>query len=91
VDAPIAREFLPRMIDRYLLAGVEFRVCTRTMELSGSANKLKPATEKDWLTEYHDLIISIKVVVCVDEAIEHINRYGAGHTDAIVTRRGQPR
>jgi glutamate-5-semialdehyde dehydrogenase len=73
------------MIDRYLQAGVEIRACPRTMELSGRANHLKPATEADWRTEYNDLIISIRVVDGVDEAIEHINHYGSGHTDAIVT------
>ena len=47
--------------------------------------KLKKATEKDWSTEYNDLIISIKTVKDIDEAINHINKYGSGHTDAIVT------
>lgn len=85
VDAPIARDFLPRMIERYRQAGVEIRACPRTMELAGRAQQLKPATEADWRSEYNDLIISIRVVDGVDEAIEHINHYGSGHTDAIVT------
>ncbi len=95
VDSPIATAFLPSMIDRYQQAGVEVRGCSKTLELlaSGEHNdkqrhkikQAKQASEEDWHTEYNDLIISIKVVDGVDEAIEHINRYGSGHTDAIVT------
>lgn len=85
VDAAIAPDFLPRMADRYLQAGVEVRACPKTLEILGGKDELKPASEEDWRTEYNDLIISIKVVDGVGEAIEHINRYGSGHTDAIVT------
>jgi glutamate-5-semialdehyde dehydrogenase len=85
VDAAIAREFLPRMVDRYLSAGVEVRGCPRTMKLLEGKPDVKPATEADWRTEYNDLIISVKMVDGVDDAIEHINTYGSGHTDAIVT------
>nr|QNO53019.1 gamma-glutamyl phosphate reductase [Methanosarcinales archaeon ANME-1 ERB6] len=95
VDSPIAADFLPPMIGRYQQAGVEVRGCSKTLELltSGEHNdkqrhkikQAKQASEEDWHTEYNDLIISIKVVDGVDEAIEHINRYGSGHTDAIVT------
>ena len=85
VDAAIAREFLPPMVEQYLQAGVEVRACPRTMEIVEGESELKPASEEDWRTEYNDLIISVKVVDGVDEAIEHINRYGSGHTDAIVT------
>jgi glutamate-5-semialdehyde dehydrogenase len=46
---------------------------------------LVPASEDDWGTEYSDLIVAIKIVVSEDDAIEHINRYGSGHTEAIVT------
>ncbi|GAH45552.1 unnamed protein product, partial [marine sediment metagenome] len=46
---------------------------------------VKPAAEEDWATEYLDYILSIKVVADLDEAIEHINRFGSGHTDTIVT------
>ena len=62
--------------------GVELRGCEKTRKII----KVKAATEKDWATEYLDYILSIKVVAGVDEAIEHINRYGSGHTDAIVTK-----
>lgn len=83
VDSAIASEFLPRIAERYLKAGVEVRGCSRTTQfLKG---KTEPASEEDWHTEYNDLIIAIKVVDGVDEAIEHINRYGSGHTDAVVT------
>ena len=85
VDAAIAREFLPRMVERYLKASVEVRACSKTMEFLKDQSELKPASEEDWHTEYNDLIIAIKVVDGVDEAIAHINQYGSGHTDAIVT------
>jgi glutamate-5-semialdehyde dehydrogenase len=85
VDSAIAREFLPLMVDRYLQVGVEVRACPKTMEFLEGKSELKPASEEDWRTEYNDLIISIKVVDGVDYAIEHINQYGSGHTDAIIT------
>jgi glutamate-5-semialdehyde dehydrogenase len=85
VDTTIAPEFLPQMVDRYLQAGVEVRGCPRALELLDANPDVKPASEEDWHTEYNDLIISIKVVDGVDDAIAHINTYGSGHTDAIVT------
>jgi glutamate-5-semialdehyde dehydrogenase len=51
----------------------------------GGAQGVEPASEHDWATEYSDLIISIKIVASLDEAIEHIDRYGSGHTEAIIT------
>ena len=91
VDSAIAGDFLPRMVDRYQKAGVEVRGCSKTLKLLASykdkykMEQIKRASEADWHTEYNDLIISIKVVEGVDEAIEHINHYGSAHTDAIVT------
>ncbi len=93
VDSAIASEFLPRMIDRYQKAGVEVRGCSKTLEFltdfkdryKYEIGQIKRASEADWSTEYNDLIISIKVVGEIDEAIEHINHYGSAHTDAIVT------
>ncbi|MEA2052205.1 MAG: glutamate-5-semialdehyde dehydrogenase [Euryarchaeota archaeon] len=85
VDTAIAAEFIPQMVERYQSAGVEVRGCQRTMQVMEGKNEIKVASEEDWRTEYNDLIISIKVVDGVDEAIAHINQYGSGHTDAIVT------
>jgi glutamate-5-semialdehyde dehydrogenase len=81
VDSPIAEKFLPKIKTALEQKGVELRGCERTAEIID----VKPATEKDWSTEYLDYIISIKVVDGLDEAIEHINRYGSRHTDTIVT------
>jgi glutamate-5-semialdehyde dehydrogenase len=86
VDSAIATKFLPRIVERYLKASVEIRGCSKTMDILKDYNyKIEQASEEDWRTEYNDLIISIKVVSGVDEAIDHINHYGSGHTDAIVT------
>jgi glutamate-5-semialdehyde dehydrogenase len=84
VHEEIAPAFLPEMIRLYREAGVEVRGCPRTMEL-GREQEVVPATEEDWKKEYSDLIISIKVVDGVNEAIDHINRYGSRHTESIVT------
>jgi len=84
VDSAIAEEFLPQMAARYKEAGVEIRGCPETLRILGDMG-IKPASDADWRTEYNDLVISIRVVNGVDDAIEHINRYGSGHTDAIVT------
>lgn len=82
VDERIARRFLPAVKAALEEKGVEIRGCEKTRKKI----KVKKATEKDWSTEYLDYILSIKVVKGLDEAIEHINKYGSKHTDAIVTR-----
>ena len=84
VHEEIAARLLPDLIARYRAAGVEVRGCPRTMAL-GKAQDLVVASDEDWATEYSDLIISIRIVDSVDEAIAHIDRYGSGHTEAIVT------
>jgi len=84
VHEEIAPIFLPLMIAEFRKASVEVRGCTRTMELAKDQEVI-PATEEDWKKEYSDLIVSIKVVGGVNEAIEHINRYGSRHTESIVT------
>jgi glutamate-5-semialdehyde dehydrogenase len=81
VDEKIAKKFLPKVKAALEEKNVEIRGCEKT----ASIIEVKPATEEDWSTEYLDYIISIKVVDGADEAIEHINRYGSHHTDAIVT------
>ena len=83
VDATVAREFLPRIGRRLQEAGVELRGCDRTREMLPG---VRPATEDDWYAEYLDLILAVRVVDGLDEAIAHIARYGSAHTDAIVTR-----
>jgi len=84
VDEAIAARFLPQIFARLREAGVEVRGCSRTRALLGGQNVV-PATEQDWATEYCDLILSVKIVNGVEEAITHINQYGSRHTDAIVT------
>jgi glutamate-5-semialdehyde dehydrogenase len=84
VHTAIAPVFLPQMLREFAGAGVEVRGCPRTLAL-GSAYGVVPAAEADWETEYSDLIISVKIVDNLQEAIAHINRWGSKHTDAIVT------
>jgi len=84
VDAPVAAEFLPHIVATLLAAGVEVRGCERTRAIVNS-REVKPATEQDWATEYGDLILSVKVVGGIAEAIAHIHEYGSAHTEAIVT------
>jgi len=81
VDKKIAGQLLPKLKTALEEKGVELRGC----ELTKSIIDVKPATEEDWSTEYLDYILSIKIVDGLDAAIEHINQYGSGHTDAIVT------
>jgi glutamate-5-semialdehyde dehydrogenase len=84
VHQEIASVFLPRMLAEFDKAGVEVRGDARTMELA-KGQHVVPATEDDWKKEYSDLIVSVKVVDGVNDAIEHINRYGSRHTESIVT------
>jgi len=82
VHRDVAMEFLPRIIERLRTAGVEVRGCERTQAVVGD---VKSASEQDWATEYADLILSIKVVDGLEEAIAHIHEFGSGHTEAIIT------
>jgi glutamate-5-semialdehyde dehydrogenase len=84
VHEAIAPKFLPLAVAKLEKAGVEIRGDAKTAALVPDA-AIVPATEKDWATEYCDLILSVKVVADEDEAIRHINRYGSRHTEAIVT------
>jgi glutamate-5-semialdehyde dehydrogenase len=81
VDSKIAREFLPEVRIALKTKNVRMLGCEQTR----SVIDVEPASEEDWSTEYLDYTLSIKIVDGLDEAIEHINRYGSGHTDAIVT------
>jgi glutamate-5-semialdehyde dehydrogenase len=75
-------EVMPELIKKYLDKGVELRGCAQTQKLS---DQIIPATEEDWDTEYLAGILSIKIVSSMDDAIEHIEQYGSGHTEAIIT------
>lgn len=76
-----APKLLPALKEALEARGVEIRGCEQTRRIID----VKPAVEADWGTEYLDLIVSIKVVTDLGEAVDHINQYGSGHTDVIVT------
>ncbi len=82
VHEAVAAELLPPLAQKYQAAGVELRGCARTRALVPAA---QAATEADWTTEYLDLILAVRVVKDMDEAIDHIERYGSEHTETIVT------
>ncbi|MEW6481805.1 MAG: glutamate-5-semialdehyde dehydrogenase [bacterium] len=82
VHSDIARDILPNLIKRLKDAGCEIRGDERVREI---VQDIIPATEDDWKTEYLSLILSIKVVSSLDEAIFHINHYGSHHSDSIIT------
>jgi glutamate-5-semialdehyde dehydrogenase len=83
VHEGIAKAFLPGMAEAFQKAGVEIRGCPSTLKLVPGA---KAASEEDWRTEYLDLILSVRVVRDMDEAMDHIARYGSQHSEAIVTK-----
>ena len=83
IHKDIAEEFLPKVAKAMIDSKVELRgdeACRKIF------SDMKAATEDDWSAEYNDLILSVKIVDDVDAAIEHINRYGTAHSDAIITR-----
>lgn len=82
VHADVAAEFLPKAGKRLMEMGVEIRGCGRTLRFLPQA---KPASEEDYAAEYLDLILSVKVVDSLEEAMEHIRRYGTKHSETIVT------
>ena len=83
VNEKIAEEFLPVIVKALREKNVEIRGDKKARKI---IDELKEATEEDWKTEYLDYIISIKIVSDVDEAIKHINKYGTGHSEAIITK-----
>ena len=82
VHEAIAAKFLPPMIAKFQTAGVEVRGCEKTRAL---APGIKPASDADWTEEYLDLILAVRIVKDMDQAIDHIERYGSEHTETIVT------
>ena len=82
VHATVAKKVLPELARLYAEKNVELRGCKQTREIVPGINS---ATEQDWSTEYLAAILSIRVVLTLDDAITHINTYGSHHTDAIVT------
>src|SRR3954454_19498941 len=86
VHSEVAPVFLPLVLNELRERGVEMRVDARARSLAGPlADSLSDAGEEDWATEYLALVLAVKVVDSVEEAIEHVNRYGSGHSEAIVT------
>ena len=82
----ISENEIKQVLNNLLEAGVEIRACSAIMEkFSNKLNGITNASEQDWKTEYTDLILSVRMVSSLDEAIGHINHYGSGHTDAILT------
>ena len=82
VHKDIAREFLPRVAEKLQKAGVVLRGCEKTRSI---LKNIEAATENDWPAEYLDLILAVKVVENIDEAIAHIEKYGSLHTESIIT------
>lgn len=88
IHQDMAQDFLPLVADALHQENVELRcdeISARILDSSKSSIKHSPATEDDWSAEYLDLILAVKVVKNIEEAIAHMNRYGSGHSDTIVT------
>ncbi len=83
VHKNVAEEFLKNMLHRFIEAGVEIRGDAATRKIS---KRVKPATKEDWTTEYLDLILTVKVVDSLEQAILHINTFGSHHSDAIISK-----
>ncbi len=82
IHQDIAGTILPQLQEALEGRGVELRCCPRTLAVI----KGEPAKETDWATEYDDLIVAVKIVDSLEEAVDHINRYSTGHSETIVTR-----
>lgn len=82
VDEPVAEGFLPQMLKRFEKAGVEIKGCPKTLVIYPDITEVK---EEDYYKEYLDLILNVKVVKDMDDAMDHIARYGSAHSDSIVT------
>ncbi|MHB8243320.1 MAG: glutamate-5-semialdehyde dehydrogenase [Solirubrobacteraceae bacterium] len=86
VHERIAGEFVPRILNALNEAGVLIRADERTLALAAAGAPVERATEEDWGSEYLAPIMAVGVVDSTEEAIEHVGRYGSGHSEAIVTR-----
>ncbi len=87
VNETIASTFLPQLAERLRSKRVGFRGCDRTRAILGNEN-VEQVADDDWHREYSDLVLAVRVVYSMDEAIEHIHRFGSSHTEAIVTEDG---
>jgi len=87
VHSSVALAYLPRIAERWQSAGVQMRCDRRALSMLGPVadGDIVPATERDWGTEFLSLKAAVKVVDSLDEAMEHIEAYGTGHSEAIVT------
>ncbi len=85
VHKDVASNVLPKLLEKYSSEGVELRGCKATKKII----EVKEANEEDWQTEYLAPILSLKIVEGLEEAIEHINKYGSNHTDSIVTENNE--
>ena len=83
VHHTIARAVLPDLVNDFMAAGVEVRGCSKTLSLCPA---VKPAADSDYGQEFLSLILAVKIVRSMEEAMEHIARYGSRHTEAIVTK-----
>lgn len=87
IHSDVAAEFVPLIVDQMLAAGVELRVDDDVKRFAGPerAERLVSADIDDWSTEFLELILAVRIVSSVDEAIDHVTRYGSGHSEAIVS------
>ena len=88
VHQDVAQRLLPAVVAKLKAAGVEIRGCSRTMEMLGRSD-VKPAEEADWATEYSDLVLSVRIVSGIEDALAHIQQFGSRHTETIVTEDGE--
>ena len=86
VHKDMAKEFLPGMVQRFRKAGVEIRGCPQTLKVIGKGKGIREAVEDDWQAEYLDLILALRIVGDLQEAVNHIHQYGSRHTEAIITQ-----
>lgn len=83
INSHIAAEAIPAIVDKLKMRDVEVRGDSRAQDID---DRIVPASDEDWGTEYLDYIISMKVVDSIDEAISHINTYNTGHSESIITK-----